>query len=94
MDLTTNGVVITDAIKFLQRNKEKLTKSIKEENLIKESNEPDYDEDKEQLELEQEEGKGDTSTTNHVFWNRLELNSFCFKKIDDSLQIISFIGQF
>jgi hypothetical protein len=25
MDLTTNGVVITDAIKFVQTNKEKLT---------------------------------------------------------------------
>jgi len=28
MDLTTNGVVITDAIKFLQTNKEKLISSI------------------------------------------------------------------
>jgi predicted transcriptional regulator len=32
MDLTTNGVVITDAIRFVQTNKEKLTMSIKEEN--------------------------------------------------------------
>ena len=32
MDLTTNGVVITDAIKFVQTNKEKLTMSTKEEN--------------------------------------------------------------
>ena len=31
MDLTTNGVVITDAIKFVQTNKEKLTMSAKEE---------------------------------------------------------------
>jgi hypothetical protein len=31
MDLTTNGVVITDAIKFVQTNKEKLTMSKKEE---------------------------------------------------------------
>ena len=31
MDLTTNGVVITDAIKFVQTNKEKLTMSTKEE---------------------------------------------------------------
>jgi hypothetical protein len=30
MDLTTNGVVITDAIKFVQTNKEKLTMSTKE----------------------------------------------------------------
>jgi hypothetical protein len=28
MDLTTNGIVITDAIKFVQTNKEKLTVSI------------------------------------------------------------------
>ena len=32
MDLTTNGVVITDAIKFVQTNKEKLTMSTKEDN--------------------------------------------------------------
>ena len=31
MDLTTNGVVITDAIKFVQTNKEKLTMSTKED---------------------------------------------------------------
>ena len=45
MDLTTNGVVITDAIKFVQTNKEKLTMSTKEENGSEESKEPDYDED-------------------------------------------------
>jgi hypothetical protein len=50
MDLTTNGVVITDAIKFVQTNKEKLTMSTKEEdNGSKEGKEPDYDEDKDQL---------------------------------------------
>ena len=38
MDLTTNGVVITDAIKFVQINKEKLTMSSKEDD--KESEEP------------------------------------------------------
>jgi hypothetical protein len=69
MDLTTNGVVITDAIKFVQTNKEKLTMSAKEDN--KESNEPDYDEDKDQLEEEQEEQTGEhneqEATTNHVF---------------------------
>ena len=32
MDLTTNGVVITDAIKFVQTNEEKLTMSTKEDN--------------------------------------------------------------
>ena len=30
MDLTTNGIVITDAIKFVQTNKEKLTSTRKE----------------------------------------------------------------
>jgi len=44
MDLTTNGVVITDAIKFVQTNKEKLTMSTKEDD-NKESKEPDYNED-------------------------------------------------
>ena len=35
MDLTTNGVVITDAIKFIQTNKEKLTTmSSKEEDKL------------------------------------------------------------
>jgi predicted transcriptional regulator len=48
MDLTTNGVIITDAIKFIQTNKEKLTMSSKEDD--KESKEPDYDEDKDQIE--------------------------------------------
>ena len=70
MDLTTNGVVITDAIKFVQANKKKLTTiSTKEEN-DKESNEPDYDEDKDQLEEEQEKETGEvteTTTTNQVF---------------------------
>ena len=60
MDLTTNGVVITDAIKFVQTNKDKLTMSSKEDNNSKESKEPDYDEDKEQLE-------DDIKTTNGVF---------------------------
>jgi hypothetical protein len=58
MDLTTNGVVITDTIKFVQTNKEKLTMSTKEENNRKESKGPDYDEDKDQLEEKQEEEKG------------------------------------
>ena len=46
MDLTTNGVVISEAIKFVQTNKEKLTMSTKEDNSGKVSSEPDYDEDK------------------------------------------------
>jgi hypothetical protein len=45
MGLTTNGVVITDAIKFVQTNKEKLV-SKKEDGHGKESKEPDYDEDR------------------------------------------------
>ena len=69
MDLTTNGVVITDAIKFVQTNKEKLTMSGKEEDNGKESKEPDYDEDKGQLEEKQEEEAGELKeeTTNQVF---------------------------
>jgi hypothetical protein len=68
MELTTNGVVITDAIKFVQTNKEKLAMSGKEDD--KESNEPDYDEDKDQLEEEQEKETGETDqrdTINRVF---------------------------
>jgi predicted transcriptional regulator len=70
MDLTTNGVVITDAIKFVQTNKEKLTMSTKEEDKdSKESKEPDYDdgEDKDQLEENQEEETGEQETINKVF---------------------------
>jgi hypothetical protein len=68
MDLTTNGVVITDAIKFVQTKKEKLTTiSGKEDD--KESEEPDYNEDKDQLEEEQEKKTGETEqeTTNKGF---------------------------
>ena len=73
MDLTTNGVVITDAIKFVQINKEKLTTamSAKENNGSKESKEPDYDEKKNQLEeeldQEGETGKISQASTNQVF---------------------------
>ena len=69
MDLTTNGVVITDAIKFVQTNKEKLMSKEEDD---KESKEPDYDEDQDQLEEEQEEETGEldkqeSTTTNKVF---------------------------
>ena len=47
MDLTTNGVVITDAIKFVQTNKEKLTMSTKEE-MTKNLKNQIIDEDKNQ----------------------------------------------
>jgi hypothetical protein len=67
MDLTTNGVVITDAIKFVQTNKDKLSMSTKEDD--KESKEPDYNEDKDQLEEKQQEETGEINqeTTNQVF---------------------------
>jgi hypothetical protein len=67
MDLTTNGVVITDAIKFVQTNKEKPTMSSKEDKNGKESKEHNYDEDKDQLEEKQEETEGVQGTTNRVF---------------------------
>jgi hypothetical protein len=54
MDLTTNGVVLTDAIKFVQTNKKKLTISTKQD---KESRETDNSEDKDQLEEENTELK-------------------------------------
>jgi hypothetical protein len=66
MDLTTKGVVITDAIKFVQTNKEKLTMFTKEDH-GKESKEPDYDEDKDQLEEKQEEETEEQETINQVF---------------------------
>jgi hypothetical protein len=65
MDLTTNGVVITDAIKFVHTNKEKLSMSTNEEN--KESKELDYDENKEQLEGKQEKETENQEITNRVF---------------------------
>jgi hypothetical protein len=72
MDLTTNGVVITDAIKFVQTNKEKLTANMSKEDDI-ESKEPDYDDDKDQLgeELEHKQDERteekDEETTNQTF---------------------------
>ena len=65
--LTTNGVVITDAIKFVQTNKEKLTMSTNEEDNGKDSREP---EDRDQIEEKQEEETGehgDKETTNRIF---------------------------
>jgi hypothetical protein len=65
---TIIGVVITDAIKFVQTNKERLAMSTKEDDNDKESGEPDYDEDKDQLEEKQEEETGEQeTTTNQVF---------------------------
>ena len=69
MDLTTNGVVITDAIKFVQTNKEKLSMSTKEEDKgSKENKEPDYaGEDNDHLEEKQGEETERQETTNQVF---------------------------
>ena len=67
MDLTTNGVVITDAIKFVRKNKEKLTVSNKNDDNGKESKEPNHDDDKGQVEEKQEEGTREQETTNQVF---------------------------
>jgi hypothetical protein len=53
MDLTTNGVVLTDAIKFVQTNKDRLISTKKD----KESRETDNSEDKDQLEEENTERK-------------------------------------
>ena len=64
MDLTTNGVVITDAIKFVQTNKEKII-SVKDGRNSKEPNE--MDKDKDQLEEEQEVKKNGLETINQVF---------------------------
>jgi len=49
MDLTTNRIIITDVIKFVQTNKEKLM-SNKEDGKRKESEESDYHENQSQLE--------------------------------------------
>ena len=75
MDLATNGAVITDAIKFVQANKDKLTTittnmSSKENDNGKESKELDYDDEDKELEEEQEKETGELNqeeTTNQVF---------------------------
>lgn len=72
IELTTNGVVITDAIKFVQTNKEKLAAmSTNEKGNGKESKEPDYDEDEDENQLEErqeeETGEVEEETTNEVF---------------------------
>jgi hypothetical protein len=67
MDLTTNSVVINDAIKFVQTNKEKLTGNMSTKEDGKESKEPDYEEDKDQLEEKQDEETGEKATTNATF---------------------------
>jgi hypothetical protein len=79
MDLTTNGIVVTDAIKYVQNQMNHLNetgkKLLKEEEReseeSKESAEPDYDEE-EELEEGQEKDTGELEeeeekTTNDVF---------------------------
>ena len=66
MDLTTNGVVITDAIKFVQTNKEKLIISNKNDDNGKESKKPNHVEDKGQVEERQEEETGEQETKNRI----------------------------
>jgi hypothetical protein len=68
MDLTTNGVVITDAIRFVQTNKEKLGMTTAKED--KESRKFDSDEEKDRLKEEHNEEKTaelKEETTNQVF---------------------------
>jgi hypothetical protein len=81
MDLTTNGVVvITDAIKSVQTNKEKLTIMSAKDEDDKESKEPDYDEDDDQLEEEQEKETGEvteeTTTTTKSLLNTYDKSRF------------------
>jgi acyl-ACP thioesterase len=68
MDLTTNDIIITDAIKFVQINKENLTMSKMGE---EEYNEHGYDEDRDRLEEDQEKESGEQETTN--IYNRFTL---------------------
>jgi hypothetical protein len=65
MDLTTNGIVITDAIKLFKQTKRSrlsLKKLITVKNL-----QSHYDEDKDQLEESQEEEIREKETTNITF---------------------------
>jgi hypothetical protein len=85
MDLTTNGVVITDAIKLVQMNKEKLVSTNGED---KESKKSDYSEDKDQLEEKQEQEEEtreltkQEETTNHILSSSQHIKIFsCLMKI-------------
>jgi hypothetical protein len=65
MDLTTNGVVITDAIKFVQTNKEKLMSKDKD-NDSKEIDEPDKDKDRMEKEVVTPESEDRTTNLTYV----------------------------
>jgi hypothetical protein len=68
MDLTTNSVVITDAIKFVQTNKEKLTSTISNMSSNgQEYKEPNYDDKELEEEQEKKTEELNQETTNHVF---------------------------
>jgi hemerythrin-like domain-containing protein len=64
MDLTTNGVVITDAIKYVQGQMDHLNKQEKE--ILQDIKQENETEDAEQREGEWE-GEGEETTTNGVF---------------------------
>ena len=86
MDLTTNGVVITDAIKFVQTNKEKLSMSTKEEDKgSKENKEPDYadGEDNDHLEEKQEEEteRQENNKSGFLIYSNLYLDCYILKYI-------------
>ena len=82
MDLTTNGVVITDAIKFVQINKESLSMSTKEDD--KESKEPDYD-DEDNGQARRKAGRGNRKTRNNksgfLIYSNLYLDCYILKYI-------------
>jgi vacuolar-type H+-ATPase catalytic subunit A/Vma1 len=69
MDLMTNGVSVTDAIRFVQTYKEKLTTMYAKGGNSKENEESGYNDDKDQIEEKQEEETGEIKqeTTNQVF---------------------------
>ena len=72
MDLLTNATVVDDAIRFVSQqssDNKKLVSKAEENSDIRESKEPDYDEDEDQLEEDQKEQIGEASeaTINEVF---------------------------
>jgi len=65
LDLLTNATVVEDAIRFTSQQSKRNTKSSYNDNEhVKESNEPDYDEDKDQLEEKQQEQETGEMTLN------------------------------
>ena len=63
-------MIVIDAIKYVQTNKEKLTTMYAKGGNSKENEEPGYNDDKDQIEEKQEEETGEIKqeiTTNQVF---------------------------